>query len=91
MKLLIDISEEDYKTLVNVNDSRLPSMIAREHLFNAIANSTPLPKGHGKLQDVNKIYDKIDALNRSEKYKGKYTGVLAILTTADTIIEADKE
>lgn len=49
-----------------------------------------LPKGHGRLKDVSKIYNHIDALNRG-KDKGKFTGVLAIINMAETIIEADKE
>lgn len=42
IELVIRISEEDYETLMNINDSRLPSIIAREHLYNALANGTPL-------------------------------------------------
>lgn len=66
----------------------------KEHYANnieeAIANGTPLPKGHGKLGDLTKLYNEIDARNKG-KNKGKYTAVLALITFADTIIEADKE
>ena len=78
IELVIRISEEDYKTLVNINDSRLPSIIARKHLFNAIAIGTPLPKGHGDLVDRNDL-----------KYD-KYNSYAYAIANAPTIIKADK-
>lgn len=83
-EIVIKISDETYNECLSDED-RLNIIW---ELVDAIRKGTPLPNGHGKLKDINKIYDRIDALNRSEEYKGKYTGVLAILTMADTIIEA---
>lgn len=55
-----------------------------------IANGIPLPKGHGRIGDLTKLYNEIDARNKG-KDKGKYTGILALVGFANTIIEADKE
>lgn len=87
VELVINISEEAYKARKHwvINPKRMVNEVDK-----AIANGTPLPKGHGKLKDVSKIYSHINILNRG-KDKGKFTGVLAIINMAETIIEADKE
>lgn len=54
-----------------------------------IVHGTPLPKGHGKIGDLTKLYNEIDARNKG-KDKGKYTSILALVGFANTIIEADK-
>lgn len=59
-------------------------------LLRSVRNGTPLPKGHGRIGDLTKLYNEIDARNKG-KDKGKYTGILALVGFADTIIEADKE
>lgn len=53
--------------------------IASKIILNAVANGTPLPKGHGRLIDA-------DAL----AYELKHFGEIC-LDEAMTIIEADKE
>lgn len=90
IELVIKMDEEDYKTLININDSNLPSTIARRNLYKALRDSIQLPKGHGRIGDLTKLYNEIDKRNRG-KNKGKYTGILALVGFADTIIEADKE
>lgn len=50
MKLVIDISEEDYEYIKNSNDMN----------FNAIKNGTPLPKGHGRLIDADELLEEIN-------------------------------
>lgn len=81
MQIVIDIPNEKYKRLPYIDIFSLRKYIE---------NGKPLPKGHGRLIDVSKIYNHIDALNHG-KDKGKFTGVLAIINMADTIIEEDKE
>lgn len=61
-----------------------------EMLLDAFNEAAVLPKGHGKIGDLTKLYNEIDARNKG-KNKGKYTGILALVGFADTIIEADKE
>ena len=46
IELVIKISEEDYKALINVNDSNLSSIIARRNLYEALKNGTPLEQEH---------------------------------------------
>ena len=91
IELVVKIDEEIYKRLKSLSRGDYFEHDICGDSMRRIANGALLPKGHGKLKDINKIYDRIDALNHSEQYKGKYTGVLAILTMADTIIEADND
>ena len=86
MKVLIDIPEHHYREVL----SRTTHNLKVDRLDRYIANGTPLPRGFGKLKDVDKIYNEIDALNRGEN-RGRYTAALTIINIADTIIEADNE
>lgn len=45
MQIVIDIPEEEYEDIINSEDCGL------HRLTRAIANGTPLPKGHGDLTD----------------------------------------
>lgn len=80
MQIVIDIPEELYKA----NHRGLEA----EELWNlriAIKNGTPLPKGHGRLKDVDAIIDTLGCEDR-------YIYVKACLEEdAPTIIEADRE
>lgn len=69
-------------------------------LFMAIKNGTPLPKGHGRLGDLDalekEIINGIKAGNYEEGYE-RYQHIndmddcVECVNYADTIIEADKE
>ena len=93
MELVINVSEEDYKTLMNMNDDRLPSIIARKHLYNALANGTPLPKGHGRLIDADALKETFIEPNTYLKgnEKGFWCFMGKEIKNAPTIIEADRE
>lgn len=79
MKIVINISEDDYR---KVQDGRVSVSTMR----NAIRNGTPLPKGHGALKDTNAILQELSAvLDRPVKSQ------LYIIREAPTIIETDKE
>ena len=54
-------------------------------LIRAIGNGTPLPKGHGRLGDLNRLEECV-----IDKVTMPYVPINAILN-APTIIEADKE
>lgn len=76
MEIVIRLTDDDYK---KVQDGRAPVTVMR----NAIRNGTPLPKGHGRLKDVDKIINDGISKGFCEWYdEMKY---------APTIIEADKE
>ena len=83
MKLMIDIDDRYYEVVkheVEVNGGYfLP--------FTLIANSTPLPKGHGRLIDENELIDEIVC----EEIDGIYHDVIYAHSVydANTVIEAD--
>jgi len=88
MKIVIDIPEENYI-------SCLTSGYARKSIYTdlvyAIRNGTQLPKGHGKLVDVEDVKDNI------RKWKGYLDEDMmgrinfAMDNHIPTIIDADKE
>ena len=87
MQIVIDIPEETYKA--TCNGCMLPPDV--ENVVQGIKNGTPLPKGHGRLIDADKI---ISEATERMKYPAnhKYMEcVIAHMVLAPTIIEADKE
>ena len=90
MQIVIDIDDETYN---DIKKGKIYSSFRDVPLesVNAIANGTPLPKGHGDLIDR----DKIEYLKAIHDLKwGKITGkecATKIRYSAPTIIEADKE
>ena len=81
MKLLIDISKNDYEEIKEYGINTFSSLAI------AIQNGTPLPKGHGRLIDADKIN-----FDSNYFFNGDDT-IIAEETVNDipTIIEADKE
>ena len=77
MQIVIDIREEDYKTIKSNYENGFTYKP-----FGIIANGTPLPKGHGDL---------IDRKELIESPLCKTFGLRSIdIENAPTIIEADK-
>jgi hypothetical protein len=76
IELVVKISEENYNIIKNYT----APMSWAEHV---IKNGTPLPKGHGKLIDINEI-----TAFRELECNGHDIDSLNEFTT---IIEADKE
>ena len=66
IELVIKIPKETYEAVCNEN--MLPY-----NIVNAIKNSTPLPKGHGKLKDVDLL-----ATILTEQYPKNYAGGLEL-------------
>lgn len=92
MKLIIDVSEEDYKECKFRKDLLSLGGEPTELTFNMrmkknIGNGTPLPKGHGRLIDADKIN-----FDSNYFYNGDDT-IIAEETINDcpTVIESDKE
>ena len=92
MKLIIDISDEDYEYIKNSNDMN----------FNAIKNGIPLPKNHGRLIDEDEILRElgsyhIGGLDAIKNYNGENTWTdglhtaWGVIDDAETIIEAESE
>lgn len=83
MKIVIDIPEEMYLY------AKADMLCGTEVLVSAIKNGTPLPKGHGRMIDVDKmISDFVDskAISIAERFK-----IANIVEHQKAIIEADKE
>ena len=89
MKLLIDISEKDYQNFVLQNDSGILDEKTPSHRAKiAIANGTPLPKGHGRLIDAAEL--RMDT--EWDEHIGCFTAYsLSEIVNAETVVEADKE
>ena len=86
MKIVIDIPDELYEECKRIGDSR-------DTLFEAIRHGTSLPKGHGKIIDVNDLLDRI-CLDNSDETRKDNVGELITLEDIDLIpalIEADNE
>ena len=83
MKIVIDIDEDYYEIIkhdvkVNHNDFKP---------YTIIANGTLLPKGHGRLKDIDKVERLLD-LDKPDNILAK--GLKTIIESVPTIIEADK-
>lgn len=83
MKIVIDISEDNYKLM---QDGNYCGILSYE-IYNAIKNGTPLSKGHGRLIDA----DEIQFENAEFDTYGDYSRAFDAIDGAETIIEADKE
>ena len=89
MRIVIDIPEHLYEV---VKEDGIPLYKEeRKVLADAIANGTPIPKGHGRLIDADELKSHI----HMENYKGfriRTDGTVAFeyINDAPTIIEADK-
>ena len=78
MKLIIDISEKDYVEIKEYGINAFPSVAI------AIQNGTPLPKGHGKIGDLDRLY------NVFERNVVSASAFKDLFDIAPAIIEADK-
>ena len=81
IELIIKIPNKLYEECKRLGDSR-------DTLFEAIRNGTPMPKGHGRLIDADKLNDlmKFEVSDGINEY-----GCLMLVKQAPTIIEANKE
>lgn len=81
MKIVIDIPEELYKNVIE----RTKTGYVGSDVWIAVANGTPLPKGHGDLIDRNVVYAEFDKENLSKK---EMIGKLLVFGVP-TVIPAD--
>lgn len=96
MKIVIEISEKDYLDFMlqydnGILDEKTPSHRAKI----AIANGTPLPKGHGRLIDADETISKICGnscgCHLEECGHDEPCFSVTRIKSAQTIIEADEE
>ena len=91
-KIIVDIDDDFYHQTLKHKRLCFEYMGTKE-LVDAIANGTPLPKGHGRLIDASKLKQDIFDDN-SWQYSGDSPNEgysLRQIKNADTIIEADTE
>lgn len=80
MKLIIDIPEEEYKRWKE--DGEIDAVIVRD----ALINSTPLPKKHGRLIDA----DELRCEREDFDTYFDYSNVFDVIYYAPTIIEKEE-
>ena len=90
MQIVIDIPEEDYNELIKRGDKTI-NLGLYLNLGKAVKNGIPLPKGHGKLIDVNEVKKQypleIDGLDLRNNNQCLHTAV----DEAQVIVKADTE
>ena len=80
IELVVKIPKEEYEMIVNSEECGL------HNLTRAIANGTPLPKGHGRIGDL----DALRCENTDFDTYNDYCTMFDEIEAAETIIEADK-
>jgi hypothetical protein len=85
IELIIDIPEEKYNMIKNKTYCGIYDV----EVYEAIANGTPLPKGHGDLKDMGNLPYVFDLTREDSIYSGK--DIERAIKSMKTIIEADKE
>jgi len=85
MQIVIDIPEIDY-VLAHIKD--YSSIYTDRHIAEAIANGTPLPKGHGRLIDAREYENDIRKHYFDNNTVIRCTEIA--LDNTPTIIEADR-
>ena len=91
MQIVIDIDEELYNYMQSkLYDEHIDRRFDYQIRF-AVKDGTPLPKGHGRLGDLSKIYVELNEaqIEGTEEYKG-LGEAKQMICEAPTIIEADK-
>ncbi len=85
IELVIKLSEEEYKYIKGMQFCILGIRGGKgllNKILNAVRTGTPLPKGHGRIADVDKMLDEMRATRTYD--------VLFALERVEPIIEADK-
>lgn len=91
MQIVVDVPEDMYKDAKARNTGRY----SMYDFSSVVANGTPLPKGHGRLKDVDAFISKVKTDRKHSAYSRSWAAddVLTALDNsyAPTIIETDKE
>ena len=94
IELVIRISEEDFEIMkhnIAINNPLCP--LSQEEMVSKVANGVPIPKGHGRLGDLDKLEKKMNDYIKSIPLPYHEAERLVLLMNhfddASTIIEAD--
>lgn len=85
IELAIKIPEEMYKWVYDVN--KFFNNYGMGDFIDLIKNGTPLPKGHGRLGDLDALQKKVSSWGMNDYEPSDF---IDEINNADTIIEADK-
>lgn len=95
VELVIRIPEEEYRWIMKSDKTVFANVSSKECMLHAIKNGTPLPKGHGKIMDVDKIVKKMEEREEQLKDNRSMYETACVETAIDmfgeTIVEADTE
>ena len=97
IELVIKLSEDSYKA--TCNGYMLPPDV--ENVVQGIKNATPLPKGHGRIGDLDLAFEAIEAYQDSIRSVGEFDAEKAsaltllarckeLINEVDAVIEADR-
>ena len=90
MKIVIEIDDARFKDIRRIACVQLENYHFKT-VEQIIANGTPLPKGHGRLIDADKIsLTNFECFMCGGDYKEGLKMLIHKIETAPTIIEADK-
>ena len=84
IELVIKLSEDSYKA--TCNGYMLPTDV--ENVVQGIKNGTPLPKGHGRIGDLDALRKEVSSWGMNDYEPSDF---IDAIDQADTIIEADRE
>lgn len=90
IELVIKLSEEEYKYIIGMQFCILGIRGGKgllNRILNAIRAGTPLPKGHGRIGDL----DALRCENTDFDTYNDYCTMFDEIEATETIIEADKE
>ena len=82
MQIVIDIKDDDYYDIIGDTPYIFIGEYTTREVINAVKKGTPLPKGHGRLIDADKLWDSYHDLDY-DFYEA--------FDLVETIIEADRE
>jgi hypothetical protein len=81
MKVIIDIDEKLYKIIKD--PKQLATMVHASRCAEAVENGIPIPKGHGRIADIDKMLEEMRVTRTYD--------ILFALERVKPIIKADKE
>ena len=101
MRIVIDIPEEKYQGIINIAEEILDAstFCSPRYLYKAVLDGTPIPKGCGRLGDLDALEQEMINGIKTGNYEEGYEQYAHIndmddcidcVRYADTIIEVDK-
>lgn len=95
IKLVVKLPKEQYDLILKSDIGATSVFVSKECMMYSIKNATPLPKGHGRIMDVDKIIKKMEEREEQLKDDRSMYETACVETALDmfgeTIIEADTE